>query len=83
METKTYNAGRIPKFKDVIHRFQNKQGVWRRIVDNCMVVDKNNKLGSKILKKDFIAKDDEVLKDKIGSFYVANNGVKVYIDYKR
>lgn len=77
---KMYNVGRIPGFQDNIHRFQDKQGLWRRITDNCMVTDKDK--NTKVIKPTYQPQSDEILTDKIGSFYVANNGIKVYISYK-
>lgn len=78
---KMYNVGRIPGFKDSLHRFQDKQGLWRRLAEECMTLDKDNKTGPKILKKAYEPQSDEIPKDHIGSFYIANNGIKVYTDF--
>ena len=61
-----YNAKFKPKFKEGILRFQDELGLWRRI-DKTEV---------------FQAETGEVIKDKIGEYYIANNGIKVYTKFK-
>lgn len=74
---KIYNIDRIPGFKDNIPRYQCKQGLWRRVI---LATDGKPEENDKANKK-WEPASDEVLNDKIGSYYVANNKKHIYITF--
>ena len=78
-----YNVGRIPGFTDGLLRFQDEIGFWKRVIDFGMV----KKDGVKILKDEYKPQNlfsyDEKFTDKIGEFYIANNGLKIYENFKK
>jgi len=73
-----YNVGRIPGFTDGIPRFQDEVGFWKRVTNFGMMEEK----GIKILKDGFKPQGKERFTDKIGEFYIANNGLKIYEKFK-
>ncbi len=79
---KMYNVGVIPGFNDSILRYQNNQGLWRRLESLSYYEKELDKEGNKVLKKLWHPANDEVHSDKVGDYYISNNGHKVYISYK-
>ena len=73
-----YNVGRIPGFSDGLLRFQDEVGFWKRVIDFGMV----EKEGKRILRDNFKPQSEERFTDKIGEFYIANNGLKIYEKFK-
>lgn len=71
---KMYNVKRKPGFKDGLLRFQDKQGLWKRISQWCM--EKGE------IRDSYKAATGELLVDKIGEYYMSNNGTKVYTTFK-
>lgn len=77
-QMKMYNVGRIPSFPDNRLRYQDHQGLWRRAEDWCM--EKNGE-GEKVLKRPWQAQTGEELNDVIGTYFMTNNGNKMYVAY--
>lgn len=73
---KMYNVGRIPGFKDGKLRFQDQMGLWRR-VDNYGCDKDGN------IKEEWKSASGELFEDEMGGFYIANNGRKIYVNYKQ
>jgi len=80
---KVYNVGRIPGFTDGRLRFQDSIGLWRRVehYGYDKVKDERGK-EVMVLRKEWEAQTGEMCEDERGRFYVANNGRKVYVDFK-
>ncbi len=79
---KVYNKKGVPKFKTNHFRYKDKgNGLWKRVIDWHKVRDKET--GKMDIKEDWKPKDDVVESDKVGDYYVSNNGNNVYISYKR
>ena len=84
-----YNEGRVPDFGDGIWRYRDPDnGLWKRVIDWHYAIKKDeqgnkvkDRLGNDVrtVKESWQPSDDVVHKDKIGEFYVANNGEKVYL----
>lgn len=84
LESKTqvvhrYNVGRIPGFTDGLLRFQDEIGLWKRVANFGMI----EKDGKKVLKDGFKPQGEECFTDKIGEFYIANNGLKIYEKFNK
>jgi len=84
LESKTqvvhrYNVDRIPGFTDGLLRFQDEIGFWKRVADFGMV----EKDGKKVLKDSYKPQSEERFTDKIGEFYIANNGLKIYEKFNK
>jgi len=73
---KIYNVGMIPSFKDNKLRFQDDIGRWRRVEDYGCDKDGN-------VKEDWTNSVGKLFDDEIGGFYIANNGRKIYVNYKQ
>jgi len=90
LESKTqvvhrYNVGRIPGFDDGLLRFQDEFGLWKRVMNFGMIEKKiceTNHSKVKVLKEDYKPQNEERFTDKIGEFYIANNGLKIYEKFK-
>ena len=84
-----YNEGRVPDFGDGIWRYRDPDnGLWKRVIEWHYAIKKDeqgnkvkDRLGNDVrtVKESWQPSDDVVHKDKIGEFYVANNGEKVYL----
>ena len=84
-----YNEGRVPDFSDGIWRYRDPDnGLWKRVIEWHYAIKKDeqgnkvkDRLGNDVrtVKESWQPSDDVVHKDKIGEFYVANNGEKVYL----
>jgi len=74
-----WNVGRIPGFSDGLLRFQDEVGLWKRVVNFGMV----EKDGKKVLRDGYKPQSEERFTDKIGGFYIAINGMKIYEKFKK
>jgi len=74
-----YNVGRIPGFTDGLLRFQDEVGLWKRVMNFGMI----EKDGKKVLRDGYKSQGEERFTDKIGEFYIANNGFKIYEKFKK
>lgn len=75
----TIHSKRLMGFKDGKLRYFDDQGLWRRLEDYGMI--KDGMTGKKVLKEEWEPQSGELFKDRLGEFYIANNGTQVYISY--
>lgn len=77
-EKRVWNKNFVPKYADGIARYQDPEdGLWKRLDSWQRHVVKET--GENKLNPEFMPQDmKEVLTDKIGRYYVAKNGVRVY-----
>ena len=74
---KVWNKNFIPKWKDGIVRYQDPEnGLWKRLMTWQSYVVKET--GEVKLSDGFLPASKEIFTDKLGRFYMAVNGVKVY-----
>jgi hypothetical protein len=73
-----YNVDRKPGFTDGLLRFQDEIGLWKRVVNFGMA----ERDGKKVLRDGYKPQGEERFTDKIGEFYIANNGLKIYEKFK-
>jgi hypothetical protein len=79
-----WNKNFVPKYTDGIIRYQDPEnGLWRRLLVYQSYVEKSKDENGKEIKtrkirKEFLPETGEVLRDKIGEYYIARNGIKVY-----
>lgn len=87
-----YNVDRIPGFTDGLLRFQDEVGLWKRVANFGMTEKKredkelahcHSVLNEKVLKDAYKPQGEERFTDKIGVFYIANNGLKIYEKFKK
>ena len=78
-----WNDSRAADFADGIWRYRDEEsGLWFRYKDHCTVLDKERSTDKlKVLKPKEIwrPQTSELMTDGIGKFFVAKNGVKVYL----
>lgn len=77
---KIWNEGWILGYNDKIYRYRDEEGLMRRLVPEDYSPEKDDK-GREIDKK-WQPQDGTLHDDEIGKFYIARNGIKVYVDYK-
>jgi hypothetical protein len=74
---KVWNKNFIPNWHDGIVRYQDPEnGLWKRLMAWQSHVVKET--GEIKLNDEFLPASQEVFTDKLGRFYVAKNGIKVY-----
>ena len=77
-----WNNNYVPEYTDGIIRYREPgSGLWRRLWEYQSYLEKDkdgNKTGKRKIKGEFLPDTGEILKDKIGKYYVAKNGIKVY-----
>lgn len=79
-----WNKNFVPKYTDGIIRYQDPEnGLWRRLWEYQSYVEKSKddngkEIKTRKIRKEFLPETGEVLRDKIGEYYIARNGIKVY-----
>jgi hypothetical protein len=76
-----WNKNFIPKYKDGIIRYQDPEnGLWKRLNDwqRKEFTNKDTGVVEMKLSPGFMPVSAEIFEDKIGRYYVAVNGMKVY-----
>jgi hypothetical protein len=79
---RVWNNGFIPKWEDGIIRYRDSDsGLWKRLWDWQSYREKDkggNFTGKRKIRDEFLPSTGEILRDKIGDYYIAKNGIKVY-----
>ena len=78
-----WNVDRIPGFDDGLLRFQDEVGLWKRVVNFGATEVFVGKVGTMVLKDSYKPQSEERFTDKIGEFYIANNGLKIYEKFNK
>jgi hypothetical protein len=79
-----WNKNFVPKYTDGIIRYQDPEnGLWRRLWEYQSYIEKSKddngkEIKTRKIRKEFLPETGEVLRDKIGEYYIARNGIKVY-----
>lgn len=74
---KIWNKNFIPDYHDGILRYQDPEnGLWKRLLGWQSHVVKET--GEVKVNEEFLPASKEIFTDKLGRFYVAKNGIKVY-----
>jgi hypothetical protein len=77
-----WNKGFIPKWEDGIIRYRDSEsGLWKRLWDWQSYSEKDKGgtfTGKRKIRDEFLPSTGEILRDKIGDYYIAKNGIKVY-----
>lgn len=74
---KVWNKNFIPRYKDGILRYQDQDsGLWKRLMSWQSFIEKET--GEVKINSKFLPATKEVFEDKLGRFYVAVNGIKIY-----
>ncbi len=77
---KIWNEGWILGYDDKIYRYRDEEGLMRRLEPKDYISEVDGK--GKEIEKKWQPQDGSVYDDEIGQFYIAKNGIKVYIGYK-
>ena len=79
-----WNKNFKPSYTDGIIRYQDPEnGLWRRLWDFQSYIkkskdDEGNEIKTRKIKKEFLPGTGDILKDDIGEYYLARNGIRVY-----